>query len=66
MKSRYVLGAILAAGLVGGLVYFFGGSQVPSGQPPLQALTPQSVGGIKNALNAAAGDVRVLVLLSPT
>lgn len=66
MKIRYVLGAILAAALVGGLVYFYGGSQVPSGQTPLQALTPQSIAGIKDAFNAAAGDVRVLVLLSPT
>ena len=66
MKSRYVVGAILAAALVWGAVHYYGGSQVPSGQTPLQALTPQSIAGIKGEFNASGGDVRVLVLLSPT
>lgn len=60
------MGAILAAALVWGLVHFYGGSQVPSGQPPLEALTPQHVDAVKEAFNAAGSDVRVLALLSPT
>lgn len=66
MKRRLVLGVILAAILIAGFVHFYAGSEVPPGQPPLQSFTPESVAGIKNAFNAAAGDARVLVLLSPT
>ena len=66
MKLRYMLSAVLAAALAGGIVHYYGGSKVPAGQPPLQALTPQSVAGVKSAFNAASDDVRVLVLLSPT
>jgi hypothetical protein len=47
-------------------VYFYGGSQAPSGQPPLVRLTPENISQLEAAFNAAKGDVRVLVLLSPT
>jgi uncharacterized membrane protein len=66
MKRKYVLGAILTVALAGALVYFYGGSEAPAGQTPLQSLTPQNMAEIKNAFNAAKDDVRVLVLLSPT
>jgi hypothetical protein len=66
MKARFILGVILAATLVGGVVYFYGGSQVPPGQPPLQSLTAENISAVKEAFNAASGEVRVLVLLSPT
>ncbi|HVP48238.1 MAG TPA: hypothetical protein VMT32_16710 [Bryobacteraceae bacterium] len=66
MKRKSVLAAILALAFVGALVYFNGGGQVPSGQAPLQSLTPQNLTEIKNSFNAATDDVRVLLLLSPT
>lgn len=64
--KRYVPSALMAAALLAALVYFYGGSQVPAGQPPLLSLTPQNVTGFKTAFNAAKDDVRVLLLLSPT
>jgi hypothetical protein len=66
MKSKYLISALLTALLVGALVYFYGGSQPPAGQPLLQSLTAQNVAEIKNEFNAAKDDVRVLLLLSPT
>ena len=66
MKRRYVFGAILAAVLLAAVLYLYGGSLTPSGQPPLQNVTAQSVAEIKNEFNAAKGEVRVLLLLSPT
>lgn len=66
MRSRFVLGAILALVLIGVLAYTYGGSQVPPGQPPLESLTPRNLEGIKSAFNASKDDVRVLLLLSPT
>lgn len=66
MNRRYILVAILTAAVIGALVYFYGGSQVPPGQPPLQRLTADNLQQIKNAFNEAKDNVRVLVLLSPT
>jgi hypothetical protein len=66
MKQRYIVGAVLVALLVAAGLYLHGGGQTPSGQPPLQNLTAQSVGEIKNDFNFAKDEVRVLLLLSPT
>jgi hypothetical protein len=66
MKRKYILSAILIALLIGAVVYFYSGSQVPPGQPPLERLTAQNASAVKNAFNAAKDDVRVLLLLSPT
>jgi len=66
MKRRYVVGAVIAALLVAAALYLYGGGQTPAGQPPLQSVTAQSIDEIKNAFNAAKGEVRVLLLLSPT
>jgi hypothetical protein len=65
MKRKYILAATLLA-LSGALVYFYAGTQVPSGQAPLERLTTRNVTDIGNAFNEAKGDVRVLLLLSPT
>ena len=66
MKRGYVFGAVVAVLLLAAFLYLYGGSQVPSGQPPLQGVTSQSVGDIKNAFNTASGEARILLLLSPT
>ena len=64
MTRKYILIAALA--VAGLLFYFSAGARVPSGQPPLEKLTPQNVAAIKGAFNAAKGDARLLLLLSPT
>jgi len=66
MKTRYVLVAILVVAVGIEFVRLYGGSQVPAGQPALQALTPGTVSRLEEAFNAGAGDVRILALLSPT
>jgi len=66
MKSKYIIGMLLAALLLTALVYFYGGSQAPSGQRPLRSLTAQNGADVKNEFNAAKDNVRVLLLLSPT
>lgn len=66
MSRKYILLAIPLVALVVALGYFYGGSQAPIGQPPLQSLTAQNLSGIEDAFNAVKDDVRVLLLLSPT
>lgn len=66
MKSKYIFGALLAVVLVAALFYFYGGSEAPSGQPPLESVTAQNVADIKTQFNVAKNDVRVVLLLSPT
>jgi len=66
MRRKYILLALLALGLVGASFYFYRGGRVPSGQPPLESLTPLNVADLENTFNAAQDDIRVLLLLSPT
>jgi hypothetical protein len=66
MKRKYILRGLLAALLLTALIYFYGGSQAPSGQPPLKSLTAQNLAEVKDQFNAAKDEVRVLLLLSPT
>jgi hypothetical protein len=66
MKRKHIVGAIIAVVVLVALFYFYGGSQTPSGQAPLRSLTAQNIGEIRDQLNAAKSDVRVLLLLSPT
>ena len=66
MRRKSILIALVALAVAGALAYFYGGSQVPSGQPPLQHLTAQNLVDVRSAFNAAQDDVRLLVLVSPT
>ena len=66
MSRKDILIAAVAIALVGALFYFYGGHQTPNGQLPLRRLTTQNLTEVKNAFNAAKGEVRVLLLLSPT
>jgi hypothetical protein len=66
MKRRYIVASLVALLLLAVFVYLYGGSQAPSGQPPLRSITAQKVEEVKNEFNAAKNDVRVLLLLSPT
>jgi len=67
--SRVVLaGAALAGALtVGALLWLrYAPRRVPQGQPPLATLSPGSLPAFRDVFNASEGQVRVLVLLSPT
>jgi len=66
VTRKYILIAAFAVAAFGFLIYYGAGGRVPSGQPPVEKLTPQNVAVIKDAFNAAKGDVRLLLLLSPT
>jgi hypothetical protein len=48
------------------LYYLYGGSTVPAGQPALVRLKNSNLAALKDAFNASAGSVRVLLLVSPT
>jgi hypothetical protein len=64
--TRKIFLAIPAALLLSAGLYFYGGHTAPPTQPALVDLTPQTLSKIENAFNEAKGDVRLLVLLSPT
>jgi hypothetical protein len=66
MRRKYVINSVLGLILLAALVYLYGGSQAPSGQPPLRNLTTENLGEIKNEFNAATNEIRILLLLSPT
>jgi len=51
------------AGLLAGIS---GQQEVPTGQPSLSTLTPENFDQLRTAFNVASGDVRVVLLLSPT
>jgi hypothetical protein len=44
----------------------FGAHDVPAGQPPLATLDPTTISALREDFNGAAGQVRIIVLLSPT
>lgn len=61
-RKTIVLAALLL--VLAGLAYFrYVPGRTPAGQPPLQNLDPQS---FEQQFRAAAGQTRVLVMLSPT
>jgi hypothetical protein len=66
MKARYIIVTVFAALLLAASLYLYSGSQTPAGQVPLRNITAENISDIKNEFNAANGDVRVLLLLSPT
>jgi hypothetical protein len=66
MKRKYIVATALVPVLLAAVLYLYGGGQSPSRQPPLRSVTDQSVGDLKGEFNAAMGDVRVVLLLSPT
>jgi hypothetical protein len=66
MRGKLIFGTLFGVVLVAALFYFYGGSQAPSGQPPIESVTAQNIGDIKTQFNLANDDVRVLLLLSPT
>jgi len=66
MSRKKVIILALAV-LVGAfLLYLYGGSATPQGQQPLLRLNAANVASLRDAFNASANSVRVLVLVSPT
>jgi hypothetical protein len=68
MRSRRrALALAVVVALVAALAWWqLGARVVPAGQPPLATLDTASVAALREDFNRAAGDVRVIVLLSPT
>ena len=63
---RNALLAISAAVLLGGGLYYYGGHTTPTTQPALVSFSPEALLGLESAFNEAKGEVRMVVLLSPT
>lgn len=66
MKRRQIVVFGLAGVVLLAFYYFYGGSAVPSGQPPLVRLNSSNVASLRDEFNGSANSVRLLVLLSPT
>ncbi len=62
MSLRYVLLCVVTFVVV----YFWGWSRTPRGQPPLTSLTPSNLEEFKHEFNNAADRTRLVLLLSPT
>ncbi len=77
-QSRVALVLLGLAGLLVAFLLFFpqvlaglradisSEQKVPAGQPSLSTLTLENFDKLRTAFNAASGDVRVVLLLSPT
>ena len=66
-RSLLIVGAVVAVvALLAFARHLYVGGVVPAGQPALLSLRAENFDQLRMAFNAAAGDVRVVVLLSPT
>jgi hypothetical protein len=67
MKKRLsILAVLVLIGLLALGRHYYGGTKVPAGQPQLVSLTSTNFERLRAAFNAASGEVRVVLLLSPT
>jgi hypothetical protein len=66
MKKFLSILAVVTIVLLGLGYHFYGGTRVPAGQTPLASLTPTNFDQLRAAFNAASGEVRIVLLLSPT
>ena len=58
--------AVAFAAVIGPVGYLLVAHRAPAGQPPLAMLDAGSMSALRTDFNAAAGETRVIVLLSPT
>ena len=65
-RKGIILGPVLAAIAFLVFYYFYSGSIVPSGQPPLVSLNSSNLASLKNGFNGSQNSVRLVVMLSPT
>lgn len=67
MKLRPgALAVIGIAALLAVAWHLYGGGKSPAGQRPLLSLTSNNFDEVRSAFNAASGQVRVVLWLSPT
>lgn len=66
MKRLGIVAVLVLAGLFALGWHYYGGTKVPAGQPPLVSLTTTNFDQLRTAFNASSGDVRIVLLLSPT
>jgi hypothetical protein len=64
-RKRIFFAALLLIGF-GIVYYFYGGSSMPKGQPPLVRFSSDDLTPLKSAFNESASSIRVVVMLSPT
>ena len=66
LKIKFALLLVaIAAFLLGGW-FLWGPGRTPPGQPPLASLSQQNFNQLVSEFNGAAGDERLVLLLSPT
>ena len=66
LRPRVLAAVAVAALLALAVVWHLYGGKSPEGQDPLVSLTSNNFGELRSAFNAASGEVRVVLLLSPT
>ncbi len=64
--ARRILIVVPAVLLAAAGWYAFAGHQAPAGQPPLADISVQSIELLKAEFNRDAGELRIILLLSPT
>ncbi|HET7748907.1 MAG TPA: hypothetical protein VFK81_05970 [Terriglobales bacterium] len=65
-KVKFALLLIALAAVVLGGWYLFAPGRTPPGQPPLTKLSPVDFNQLPTAFDHAAGNARLVLLLSPT
>ena len=66
MTAKRTFSLIAAIILLAVAFYLWGSSKTPTGQPSLVSLNQSNAADFHGAFNAAAGDTRIVLLLSPT
>ena len=65
-KLLSILAVFVLVGLLALGRHFYSGETAPAGQRPLVSLTSTNFDQLRAAFNAASGEVRIVLLLSPT
>lgn len=66
MRNRRLIWIAVVVGVVGALAYWLTRHEVPTGQPPLVHLSLENLSTLRGDFNRAAGETRIILLLSPT
>jgi hypothetical protein len=66
MKRKGLIGVMATVVLALVAVYLWGPGSVPSGQPPVVALSEGNLGEFEKAFDAETGVPRLVLLLCPT
>jgi len=65
-EMKYVLWPVAMVAVVFIVWYFWGSKGTPHGQPPLASLTTKNFEKFTGDFNAASGELRLVLLFSPT